>query len=340
MVADDLVSVLRNNMYAPMNTNIQNVWFFSKIRDEDMDIISVVNNCNGIAINGDDLDSIAFQVERKFLLNGRKNVNIQYIILSDNVERDRHIADEKNINFWIIDVKTDRLLVYENSGIGFENFRQELETAIKKDLESRPKKKVNISYVNFIMVLINVIVFAILEINGSTNDSEYMLKWGASQWQLIFKEGQYYRLVTCMFLHFGLAHLCSNMFSLIIIGNEVEKIFGKVKYLIIYFTSGIGASIVSALYYMKRNEPVVSAGASGAIFGIIGAMLVGMYITNRLRGPGVGRKFLLMLLMAMYSGSVNVDNMAHVGGFVTGVIVAALLSGVKARFIKVKGSEY
>ena len=85
MVADDLVSVLRNNMYAPMNTNIQNVWFFSKIRDEDMDIISVVNNCNGIAINGDDLDSIAFQVERKFLLNGRKNVNIQYIILSDNI---------------------------------------------------------------------------------------------------------------------------------------------------------------------------------------------------------------------------------------------------------------
>lgn len=313
-------------MYIPMNTNIHNAWFFTKDRDDDIDIISVVNNCSGIDIDGEELESIAFQIERKFLFYGKRNVNIQYIILSENIKKDCHLADEHKINFWLIDVFSNRLLVYENSGSGFEEIRAQLEEEMKRNATTTTKKKVRIPYVNTMMVIVNVLIFVLLELNGSTNDTVYMLEHGASQWKLIFENGEIYRLVTCMFLHFGLAHLCSNMFSLIIVGNEVEKIFGRVKYLIIYFASGIGASVMSALYYMKINEPVVSAGASGAIFGVIGAVLVGMYITNRLQGPGVGRKFLILMLMAIYSGSTNVDNIAHVGGFVVGIIVAALLS--------------
>ena len=186
-------------------------------------------------------------------------------------------------------------------------------------------KKYSLPYVNICIIMMNIIIFIILEVHGSTLDSEYMTKYGAANWQLIFEDGQYYRLFTSMFLHFGAAHLINNMFSLFIVGNQVEKIYGKVKYIIIYIISGLGAGLLSDLYYMKINQIVVSAGASGAIFGIIGAMMVGTYFYNRMEGRGIGSRFLLLLIMALYSGSANVDNMAHVGGFITGTVISSLI---------------
>lgn len=326
MVVDDILNVLKQNEYSPMGTNLKEMGFFYKNLGDSMNIAAVVNNTGNTIFSGEQLKEVAFQVERKFLLQGRRNVNIQYIIISDNPDRDSRINKIEGINIWVVDVVVHRLIVYENYLPDFEDICKGLETAIDNSQKPVVKQKFNIPFINLLFILVNIIVYIITELNGSTWNTDYMVSCGASMWQLIFEKGQYYRLFTCMFLHFGLSHLLNNMFSLFIIGNEVEKIFGKLKYIVIYIISGIGASLLSAVYYMKIGENVVSAGASGAIFGLIGAMMVGLYCSNRIDGRRIGSRFFLLLAMALYSGSTNVDNMAHAGGFITGTIVAAIFA--------------
>lgn len=325
MVVENVLYVLKENAYIPMGTNIKNMGFFYKNRDDSMNIAVIVNNYGGVKFVGEQLKEIAFQVERKFLLQGKRYVNIQFVLLSDDIDRDRMINQVEDVHFWLLDMSSNRLIVYENELKEFEDLRENLENQIENMELPQKNKKYSLPYVNICIIMMNIIIFIILEANGSTLDSEYMTKYGAANWQLIFEDGQYYRLFTSMFLHFGAAHLINNMFSLFIVGNQVEKIYGKVKYIIIYIISGLGAGLLSDLYYMKINQIVVSAGASGAIFGIIGAMMVGTYFYNRMEGRGIGGRFLLLLLMALYSGSANVDNMAHVGGFITGTVISSLI---------------
>lgn len=325
MVVENVLYVLKQNAYIPMRANVKNMGFFYKDSDDSMNIAVIVNNYGGIKFVGEQLKDIAFQVERKFLLQGKRYVNIQFILLSDDIDRDRMINEVEGLHFWLLDMSLNRLIVYENELEEFEDLRKALDNQIENMELPQKRKKFELPYVNICIMMVNIIIFIILEAYGSTLDSEYMTKCGASNWQLVFEDGQYYRLFTSMFLHFGAAHLINNMFSLFIVGNQVEKIYGRVKYIIIYIISGLGASLVSDLYYMKSNQIVVSAGASGAIFGIIGAMMVGTYYYNRIDGQRIGSRFFLLLIMALYSGSANVDNMAHVGGFITGTLISSLI---------------
>lgn len=325
MVVENVLYVLKENSYIPMGTNMKNMGFFYKTSDDAMDIAVVVNNFGGVEFTGEQLKDVAFQVERKFLLQGKRCVNIQYILLSDDAYRDSRINLVEGVHFWILDMSVNRLIVYENESEAFGELRGALEKRIENMELNENKGKYKIQFVNMCIIIINVIVFILLEINGSTLDAGYMLKCGASKWQLVFEDGQYYRLFTSMFMHFGAAHLINNMLTLFIVGNEVERIYGKVKYILVYVLSGIGAGLLSDLYYMSRNQSPVSAGASGAIFGIMGAMMVGLYYYNRIDGRKIGSRFVLLLIMALYSGSANVDNMAHVGGFITGTVVSVLI---------------
>ena len=87
---------------------------------------------------------------------------------------------------------------------------------------------------NLLMVIINIVVFVILEWMGSTTDTMFMLHHGAMYEPLVVERGEYYRLFTCMFLHFGVQHLLYNMLLLIFVGDMLEKAVGKVRYLMIY----------------------------------------------------------------------------------------------------------
>lgn len=323
MIVESILNALKEDDYIPMATNLRDIRFFYKNTDSSMDIAGVVNNYGGVKFVGEQLKEIAFQIERKFLLQGKRQVNIQFIVLSDDTERDSMINKVDGVYFWLVDMSVNRLIVYENELEEFEGLRENLETQIESAEQPQKKKKLSLPLITICLIVSNIIIFVILEVNGSTLDSDYMINHGASNWQLVFGESQYYRLFTSMFLHFGAAHLLNNMFSLFIVGNEVEKLYGKIKYLIIYIISGLGAGLLSDLYYMKNGQDVVSAGASGAIFGIMGAMMVGLYYYNRIDGRRMGSRFILLLIMALYSGSANVDNIAHVGGFITGTIISS-----------------
>jgi rhomboid protease GluP len=174
-----------------------------------------------------------------------------------------------------------------------------------------------IPYVTAVLVAINVVVFLVMEFFGSTESGEYMYAHGASYAPDIFENGQWYRILTSMFMHFGAEHLINNMVMLYILGYQIEENFGRVKYLITYFICGIAGGIISS------GEYSISAGASGAIFGIFGVLLVMIFKSRKQLGQvSAPRLILLFILMVFGNMQEGVDWMAHLGGAVTGVVIA------------------
>lgn len=237
--------------------------------------------------------------------------------------------------YWVLDVYHNELVIPQNQPENFLGLRTEIEDLIGKrhnigDVNIRIRKgsyKNRIINFNNLMVLINVLVFFILESMGSTESSYFMLKHGAFYWPAISEDGELYRFITCMFLHFGFSHLFNNMIVLYFLGDNLERAIGGKKYLTIYLGTGLVATFVSCAYYLFVDEQVLSCGASGAIFGVIGALVYIVWKNNgRLEDLNVYR-LLLFVGFSFYSGftSTGVDNAAHVGGFMAGVFLAMLL---------------
>ena len=181
--------------------------------------------------------------------------------------------------------------------------------------------------ITIILVSVNVLIFIWLSLFGMTEDAAYMLQHGAMYLPLVVEKGEYYRMFTCIFLHFGFQHLMNNMMMLFFLGSILEEELGWWRYGVLYIISGIGGNVLSALYDLRTGYYVVSAGASGAIFGIIGALFL-IIIRNRGRiGNLSGRGMLFMVACSLYHGftSTGIDNMAHIGGIITGFLVAVVL---------------
>lgn len=178
---------------------------------------------------------------------------------------------------------------------------------------------------NGILIGMNAIVMAITYIAG-TGIVDMMYYLGVMDWDAVLNQGEYYRLFTSMFLHFGFEHFFQNMVFLFFIGCYLEVAFGSVKYMIFYLLSGIGAGACSMLYEAAANSNVISAGASGAIFGVVGGLLW-VVIRNRGNYKGIGLQgMILMVVGTLYYGftSSDVDNVAHLGGFLCGFFLAMI----------------
>ena len=159
-----------------------------------------------------------------------------------------------------------------------------------------------------------------------TEDSAFMMEHGAMYVPYLMNGERYYTLITSMFLHFGFSHLINNMVMLLVIGYSLEPEIGKIRFLLIYLGSGLMGNLVSAWFDVSQESYAVSAGASGAIFGIVGALL---YVAIRNHGR-VGeistRGLVLMAGLSLYYGftAQGVDNAAHIGGLVSGFLLAVL----------------
>ncbi|MBP7319667.1 MAG: rhomboid family intramembrane serine protease [Lachnospiraceae bacterium] len=195
------------------------------------------------------------------------------------------------------------------------------------------KKPRKIAFVNIGIVIVNILVFLLLDYIGNTEDPVFMAHVGAIFPPFVVDQKEYYRLFTGMFLHFGINHLVNNMLVLFFLGDNLERAVGHVRYLIIYLLSGLGAGSLSVYMMIQSGDYAVSAGASGAIFGMVGALLY-IVIRNKGRLEGVTTKRLgFMILLSLYLGfsSTGVDNMAHVGGLISGFLLAVLLYHKKKK---------
>ena len=177
------------------------------------------------------------------------------------------------------------------------------------------------------VIAANIIVFAVMSIFGNTLDAQYMAEHGAMYPPYVAENGQYWRMFTSMFMHFGLMHILNNMIMLGAVGRIVEIAMGHVRFLIAYIVAGICGSVLSYAMMLRNNDYAVSAGASGAIFGMVGA-LVWIVVANRGFYEGISRQqvIFMVILMIYYGVSTSgVDNWDHLGGLAGGFIISIVL---------------
>ncbi|KAK7325237.1 hypothetical protein VNO77_29396 [Canavalia gladiata] len=152
---------------------------------------------------------------------------------------------------------------------------------------------------------------------------------GGLEKDLVVDQNEVWRFFSCMFLHAGVVHLLANMFSLLFIGVRLEKEFGFFKIGFLYILSGFGGSLLSILDFKESGMPsTVSVGASGALFGLLGAMLSELLTNWSIYANKCAALTSLLIIIALNLGVgflPHVDNSAHVGGFLAGFFLGFVL---------------
>jgi membrane associated rhomboid family serine protease/Tfp pilus assembly protein PilF len=194
----------------------------------------------------------------------------------------------------------------------------------------------------YALLAINIGIFLIMVASGVSwinPQTDQVLRWGADYGPYTFN-GQYWRIITSMFLHFGIIHIAANMWCLLSLGRLAEKLLGSLSVIGLYLLTGVGASLLSLSWDPMR----VSAGASGAIFGIAGGLITTLYYgkhnlpkesVSRLLGYVVRFSFLNLV----FGLRGHVDNMAHLGGLVSGLLIGLFLARTFSSSAEERGSQ-
>ena len=280
-----------------------------------------IHNNEQLKVDNFKIKNITKQIKRKTFSFNLKTLNI-LLDINDNVD----INDVKNIDNYKIksikDIRNDNglgglfpklktmTLGKSNDFETFFNLTTDISNKSEKDNQNyekifEPKKL----YVNKIIIIINIIMFLLQVFVPSFTDKFLLVP------ELV-KEGEYYRLITSMFLHGGIIHLISNMYALYIVGNQIENLLGKNKYLIIYFFSGITGSLLTSMGSYS------SLGASGAIFGLFGALIYFGYHFRLYFGNVILKDIIPVVLVNLLIGFTipSINNVAHIGGLIGGIL--------------------
>ncbi|MBV7507477.1 rhomboid family intramembrane serine protease [Bacillus sp. sid0103] len=196
-----------------------------------------------------------------------------------------------------------------------------LDYAIKKVQMERAILLNGKPFFTYVFIAIQLAVFFWLQLHGGSTDTSTLIKYGAKVNQLIV-EGEWWRLITPVFLHIGFVHLAMNTLALYFLGTEVERIYGSLRFVVIYLFAGVTGFIASFIFSAN-----LSAGASGAIFGCFGALLYFGVIYPKLFFRTMGINLLVVLginLMVGFSAS-GIDNAGHLGGLVGGFFAAGIV---------------
>ncbi|MBP6335890.1 MAG: rhomboid family intramembrane serine protease [Bacteroidia bacterium] len=186
-------------------------------------------------------------------------------------------------------------------------------------------------FISPILINLNILIWIAMVITGThwfLPDTDSLIKWGAN-FSPMTLEGQAWRLITCCFIHIGILHLLMNMYALIFIGLLLEPRLGKTNFIAAYLLTGIVASVTSLWW----NDAIVSAGASGAIFGMYGvflAMLTTNLIEKHVRKALLSSIAIFVVFNLLNGLKEGIDNAAHLGGLISGLVIGyALIPGLK-----------
>lgn len=200
--------------------------------------------------------------------------------------------------------------------------------------------------VTYVLIALNVLIFIARALSPALDTQLYL--WGANNPQLVLLEGQTYRLLSSMFLHAGIyagngtlvmsnaLHIILNMYILLMVGRQLEALFGHVRFFIVYLAGGLLGSLLSAAL---SDFNVMSVGASGAVFAILGAEFIFYYRHRTLLGPLASAQMRSLVTWALINFAygaltsvagtrVRIDNWGHLGGLVGGLALAWFLSPI------------
>ena len=310
--------------------------------DEDYEVVRIVS---GYIHNDEQFNFDMFKTKRivkkikKKTLSFKMNTLSIFFFFGDNVSQDIHAiphvecikinteADFKKspvIKKFFPDLT--KKLKFNEKGIAlFAKITSDINEHNKKDA-----KKINAVFKNrfpmitYWLIAVNVILYVVPILFGQYND----LINGYSIWGPAIREGQYYRLLTGIFLHGGIFHLLFNCYALYVIGAQVENYLGRVKFLIIYLVAGISGALFSMIF----GGNYASIGASGAIFGLMGALVYFGYHYRVYLGNVVKSQIIPLIVLNLILGFClsGVDNFAHIGGLIGGTLMSIAL-GVKDK---------
>lgn len=232
-------------------------------------------------------------------------------------------------NVWLYAEDQKRMFCYENQPLEFDGLSGAFDHISSSDgrrqalftCESAP-------WVTLGLILINAGCFFIPILLGQY---DVWIRAGMDSRELVFGQGQIYRLFTSMFLHGGWDHLLNNMLVLAVLGMYLEPVLGHLRYTGIYLLSGIGAAVFSAALSVGGQG---SIGASGAIFGLTGALLAEVLFWRRKIPQLTPRRVLFMCIASLYGGfvTVNVDNAAHIGGLLVGFLLLIITNIIHEKY--------
>ena len=320
--------------------------------DEDCKIVRIVS---GYIHNDEQFNFDVFKTKRivkkikKKTFSFSLNVLSIFLDMGDNITKDINtdpklmcvkVKEEEDINnnSFINKIFPDLYSKMEYNEKGFELFMKitgDINKHNKEDANRLEKVfKSKVPYVTYFLITVNCIFFIVPFLFGQ---SDNIINMFCIHGPTIRNKGEYYRLLTGMFLHGGLMHLLLNCYSLYIIGSQIESFLGKFKYTIIYLFSGLCGALLSITF----GGGAASIGASGAIFGLMGALLYFGYYYRVYLGNVVKSQILPLILINLGFGFVmsGVDNAAHIGGLIGGIVITIAL-GIKDKtstFEKVNG---
>lgn len=193
-----------------------------------------------------------------------------------------------------------------------------------------PKKPV---VTNILISIITILMLLMYLVGNGSTDIKTLYKFGA-----LVKDGNMLRLLTSIFLHIGILHYLMNTWALKLLGEQVEKFYGHVKTLLIFVYSGVIGNLLSVIL---MDDGVISAGASGAIFGLMGAILYFAINQRTYMGEALKREILPVIIINVMLGFLvpGINMYAHLGGFISGMLISSTL-GIKyktSRFEKING---
>ena len=259
--------------------------------------------------------------------NVNRELNTNPSLLCVNAKTEKEIKKDPIVSENFPDLK-DKLFYKEKGMELFAKITFDINNHNREDADKMERVfRSKFPFITYLLIAINVICFFVPLLFGQYNTLISMFcVHGPS-----IRAGQYYRLITGMFLHGNILHLVFNCYALYVIGSQLESFLGKAKYVIIYLFSGI----VGALFSMTFGGNYASIGASGAIFGLMGSLLYFGYYYRVYLGNVVKSQILPLIIINLFLGFVinGVDNFAHIGGLIGGALITLSL-GIKDKSSK------
>lgn len=337
MIVKLLEKYMQDRGYFIGRTKYPEITEYLKEENSCINIIQVVDCKEGSLISNDQF----LQQNVSILSSMKKEVHIMNIVFYENLSDAISLVKDEYM-CWLIDRQTFSIYDEDNRVEDFYGLRDELNrwlmetktllesgnlNAIREQLMNQQEKEVyekkklkKPSPVSVTLVIINTIIYLTYFVIG-----EPFIESGQMD-SVLVSQGQIYRFLTAMFLHGGIQHLASNMILLYFMGEMVENKTGSVKYGIIYLISGLMGNVVSYTYELISGVQYVSVGASGAVYGIIGALIY--LVLKKTEGLNIQiNRLILMVAYCVYSSfaTAHVDFAAHLGGLFFGFIITALL---------------
>eukprot|EP00831_Metopus_contortus_P006453 TRINITY_DN12471_c0_g1_i1.p1 TRINITY_DN12471_c0_g1~~TRINITY_DN12471_c0_g1_i1.p1 ORF type:complete len:352 (-),score=19.27 TRINITY_DN12471_c0_g1_i1:214-1269(-) len=291
-------------------------------RDNYIAIKQVEDGIYVVLITDDENQNIDIEEGIKYLRTTKKVFSLNVILMSLNNINENNRTD---INKMIINVKNRKVVYCDKSCSPLMKIFNNMNSSTNSKNVYNGLTGFKRNFITYSLIIINVMIFiitaflsnSIFDIKGSV-----LLVFGAKYGPLI-KAGEYYRLFTCAFLHGGIIHILFNMYSLYIVGPQINRVYGMYKYIFIYIITCFTSSIAS--YTFSPNT--LSIGASGAIFGLLGALISFGIIERRKMDKRFLSGLLQVLALNLFIGFTNrsIDNYGHIGGLIGGIIIGFIL---------------